>query len=120
MAWTRHVGQRQPVAPCGGAVAGPQYGAPPELSQHNGAHPDQPLHWLLPTGRSGWSIAAGYVALVAMVFWPLGPVALGLGIHAIRVAGRTGTHGRGRAIFAIVVGSLTTIALVGFLISLAT
>ena len=97
-AWTEHV-SAQPLTAYGGNVAAPL-----------GAHPDQAIHWLMPTGRSGWAIAAGYVALVAMFFWPLGPVALGLGIHAVRVAGRTRSHGRGRAVFAIIVGSLATLA----------
>ncbi|MDQ1601658.1 MAG: hypothetical protein QOD68_3132 [Actinomycetota bacterium] len=34
-----------------------------------GATPGDPVHWLVPTGRSGRSIAAGYVALFAMVVW---------------------------------------------------
>lgn len=73
------------------------------------------MHWVLPTGRSGWSIAAGYVALFATVLWFLGPVALLLGIKALAVANRDGSHGRGRAIFAVVVGVLSSIALVWFL-----
>jgi hypothetical protein len=69
------------------------------------------VHWLVPTGRSWQSIAAGYLALLATVAWFLGPVALGLGIWALRIAGRTRTHGRGRAVFAVVVGALSTLAL---------
>lgn len=76
-----------------------------------GADPRDPVHWLLPTGRSWQSIVAGYVALFATVIWPLGPVALGLGVWAVR-RGRLGGHGRGRAVFAIVVGVLATAALV--------
>lgn len=96
-AWTGH------VAPAPGTTAS----APPSL----GAAPSDPVHWLVPTGRSWQSIAAGYVALFATVAWFLGPVALGLGIWALRIASRTRTHGRGRAVFAVVVGSLATLAL---------
>ncbi len=83
-----------------------------------GAEPDDAVHWLLPTGRTWQSIAAGYVALFATVLWFLGPVALGLGIWALSASSRTGAHGRGRAVFAIVVGGLASIALVAFLASL--
>jgi hypothetical protein len=96
-AWTGH------VAPAPGTTASP----PPSL----GAAPSDPVHWLVPTGRSWQSIAAGYLALLATVAWFLGPVALGLGIWALRIAGRTRTHGRGRAVFAVVVGALSTLAL---------
>ena len=75
-----------------------------------GTSPSDPAHWLLPTGRSGWSIAAGYVALFALVLWPLGPVALACGwALGLRHSARTGTHGRGRAWFGVVVGALATL-----------
>jgi hypothetical protein len=73
--------------------------------------PKNVTHWLLPVGRSWQSIVAGYVALLAIVVWPLGPIALGLGGWALWRASNHGTHGRGRAIFALVVGSLATLAL---------
>lgn len=80
-----------------------------------GQQPSDELHWVLPTGRSGWSIAAGYVALFATVIWFLGPVSLALGFKALAVANRDGTRGRGRAVFAIVVGVPSTIALIWLL-----
>ncbi len=83
-----------------------------------GTSPSDPAHWLLPTGRSGWSIAAGYVALFAWLVWPLGPVALGLGVMGLRASARTGTHGRGRAWFGIVVGALATLGCVVVVASL--
>jgi hypothetical protein len=97
--WTEHVAGRAPAGSNG----------------TTGENPRDPMHWVLPTGRSGWSIAAGYVALFATVLWFLGPVALLLGIKALAVANRDGSHGRGRAIFAVVVGVLSSIALVWFL-----
>ena len=101
MRWTDHVAGRQPI---GSYVPAPV-----------GDNPRDPMHWILPTGRSGWSIAAGYVALFATVLWFLGPVAFLLGLKALMVANRVGSHGRGRAIFAIVVGILSSIGLIWFL-----
>jgi hypothetical protein len=83
-----------------------------------GESPADVTHWLLPTGRSWQAIAAGYVALVAIVLWPLGPIAVGLGIWAMRKASTRQSHGRGRAIFAIVVGTLATVMLVAVLATL--
>lgn len=84
-----------------------------------GESPSDPVHWLLPTGRSGWSIAAGYVALVALFIWALGPVALALGLLGLRESRRTGIHGRGRAWFAVVVGALATIGCGWFVVRMA-
>ena len=90
-----------PRAPVGltGMVATP---LPPQ-----GSSPSDPLHWMLPIGRSWQAITAGYVGLVALVVWPLGPVAIAFGIWAMSRA-RHGGHGRGRAVFAIVVGTAVT------------
>jgi hypothetical protein len=74
--------------------------------------PSDPIHWMVPTGRSGWAIAAGYVALFAWFVWPLGPVALLCGLMGVRAIRRGGTYGHGRAWFGVVVGALATVALV--------
>jgi hypothetical protein len=84
-----------------------------------GSHPGMRL--LLPVGRSGWAIAAGYFGLFALVIVPA-PLALAFGIIAIRdiVGSRNGPnpkHGMGRAIFAIITGTIGTIILAAFLIS---
>jgi hypothetical protein len=83
-----------------------------------GQSPASAVHWLLPTGRSWQAIAAGYVALLAIVIWPLGPVALGLGIWALRQASRQRSHGRGRAVFAVAVGVLATVMLIAVVTTL--
>ena len=70
-------------------------------------------------GRSWQSVVAGYLGLVAIVVWPLGPVALGFGVWAMRRA-QDGGHGRGRAVLALVVGVLSTVALVFVGVSLLT
>jgi hypothetical protein len=51
----------------------------------------------------------------SMPLWFLGPIALGLGFRALWVADRDGSHSLGRAVFAIVVGILSTIALIWLL-----
>ncbi|HEY3436528.1 MAG TPA: hypothetical protein VGK35_02455, partial [Actinotalea sp.] len=73
-----------------------------------GSGPGDAMHWIVPIGRSGASIAAGYVGLVSLFVWVLGPVAIGLGIWGLRKA-RTGGHGSGRSVFGIVTGVLATI-----------
>lgn len=108
------------VAPAGPYAGTPYAGAPaaawlPER-ERLGARPGDPVHWLLPTGRSWQSIVAGYVGLFALLIWPLGPVAVGLGLWAIR-KGSDGGHGRGRAVFAVVVGTAATVLLAYLLAS---
>jgi hypothetical protein len=61
------------------------------------------LHWLVPVGRSGWAIAAGYAGLFSFVVFPA-PLALVLGIVAIRHVRRSGRGGMGRAVFGLVMG----------------
>lgn len=111
----------EPAAPAygrtpsyGGAAgygAVPGHGAVPAY----GASPSSAAHWVVPVGRSWQSVTSGYVALFAIFFWPLGPVALGLGAWAFARAARHGGHGRGRATFAVVVGSVTSLLLLAIL-----
>ena len=64
---------------------------------------------VMPIGRSGVAIAAGYVGIFAITPG-VGLVALLLGILAIRhIKNNPGRHGMGRAIFAIVMGAVSTI-----------
>jgi hypothetical protein len=77
-----------------------------------GASPGDPVHWLIPTGRSWQAILAGYLGLVSLVVWVLGPVAAGFGVWAlVRSSEDPRLHGRGRAIFGIVAGTAGTAAL---------
>ena len=70
------------------------------------------VRMLLPVGRSGWAIAAGYFGLFAVLFLPA-PIALVLGIVAVRdIRKHPDRHGMGRAIFGLVMGILFTIPLV--------
>ncbi|HYQ76460.1 DUF2510 domain-containing protein [Cellulomonas sp.] len=99
-------------AAAGPHASGPGYAAAPGTVWYPeparlGADPRDPVHWLLPTGRSWQSIVAGYVGLLALLIWPLGPFAVWFGLWALR-KGSTGGHGRGRAVFAVVVGAAAT------------
>ena len=79
-----------------------------------GEQPSDPLHWVVPAGRSWQTIAAGYVGLISLVAFPLGPIAIALGVLGLRAANRQGSHGRGRAVFGIVAGCIGS--LVGILV----
>jgi hypothetical protein len=87
------------------------YGTPnpgPIRAPGLGEEPADPVHWLLPLGRSWQSLVGGYVALFAIFIWILGPVSLIFGLLGLYASHRTGVHGRGRAWFAVVVGVLAT------------
>jgi hypothetical protein len=74
---------------------------------------------LLPVGRSGWAIAAGYAGLFAVLIFPA-PIALLLGIIAIiDIKKNPHKHGMGRAIFGVVMGALgTSLLAVGLIATL--
>lgn len=74
------------------------------------------MRLLMPIGRSGWAIAAGYLGLFALIVLPA-PLALIAGIVAvvdIRRSRRGGApkYGMGRAIFGLVMGAIGTAILV--------
>ena len=75
---------------------------------------------LLPVGRSGWAIVAGYFGLFAMLVVPA-PLALIISIVAIRDIRRSRSlphpkHGMGRAVFGLITGVLGTLLLLAILI----
>jgi hypothetical protein len=117
VSWTPHVAAAPTVAPV--AFSGPTAFPVAGGAGHGvGLEPSDPVHWLLPTGRSWQSITAGYLGLFLFVpfLWFLGPVALGLGVWALRESSRTGVHGRGRAVFGIVMGAIATLGLIWYLL----
>jgi sugar phosphate permease len=66
---------------------------------------------MLPVGRTGLSIVAGYLGLLALFVVPA-PLALAVGIWAlVDLKEHPDKSGMGRAIFAIVMGALGSIAL---------
>jgi hypothetical protein len=69
---------------------------------------DRSLEWLIPVGRTGLSIAAGYAGLVALLCFYTAPIALILGVFALRGLRGSPLGGRGRAWFGAIVGGLGT------------
>ncbi len=75
------------------------------------------MRLLLPVGRSGLAIAAGYLGLFSFVILPA-PICLVVSIMAIRDIRRSRHSGRpkygmGRAVFGLVMGVLGTLLLLG-------
>ena len=77
------------------------------------------MRWLLPVGRSGWAIAAGYLGLFSVI--PIfAPIALIISIVAIRdIKKNPQRHGMGRAIFGLVMGILGSLGLCMMVVALA-
>jgi uncharacterized protein DUF4339/uncharacterized protein DUF4190 len=129
--------QTAPPPPPAYGAPPPAYGAPP-VSQGYGAPPVQPgyapaypavrqpsvgddpaMRMLLPVGRSGWAIAAGYLGLFS-VLGIFAPPAVICGLLAIRdIRQHPEKHGLGRAWFGIVMGILGSTALVVLIIMAA-
>jgi hypothetical protein len=102
----------------GMAVPAPAHTLPPFAVYYPTAREDDEaaLRWLLPVGRSGWAIAAGYLGLFSILL-VFGPFAIAAGILAVRDLNQhPEKHGLGRAIFGIVAGALGT--LVGLIVLL--
>jgi hypothetical protein len=75
---------------------------------------DEGLQYVIPINTSGLAIAAGYVGLISVLCFPA-PIALFLGILAlVQLKKKPKLHGKGRAIFAIVMGSLFTLFMIVF------
>jgi hypothetical protein len=64
------------------------------------------VRMLLPVGRSGWAIAAGYLGLFSFLVLPA-PLSLIVGVVAVLdIQRHPEKHGMGRAVFGIVMGVL--------------
>ncbi|MHC4085648.1 MAG: zinc ribbon domain-containing protein [Planctomycetota bacterium] len=67
---------------------------------------DPAMRMILPVGRSGLAIAAGYAGLFSILCFPA-PIAIILGILAIiDIKRHPEKHGMGRAVFALIMGGL--------------
>jgi hypothetical protein len=67
------------------------------------------MKWILPVGRSGLAIAAGYLGLFSLV-GVFAPVSVVVSILALRdLKEHPARLGRGRAIFGLVMGILFTL-----------
>ena len=89
---------------------------PPQYAPQN-IENDSALKMILPIGRSGLAIAAGYAGLFAFLLFPA-PIALILSILAIYdLKHHPGKLGMVRAVFGLIVGALGTIALLALIVS---
>ena len=80
----------------------PQVVAPPPQAPQTPER-NRALEFVVPINRSGWSIAAGYVALFNIPFFVTAPFALLLGIVGLVDLSKHPTRaGRGRCWFAII------------------
>ena len=106
-------GHSGPCAQCGETITVPPLAraAPPDLGD------DAAIRMLLPVGRSGWAIAAGYAGLFSVLCFPA-PIAIVLGLVAIwDIRKHPKKHGMGRAIFGLVMGTLVTLVFLGLMIA---
>jgi hypothetical protein len=111
----QYAGQSGPCAKCGQTIT------VPPLSRVGPADPadDAMVRMLVPVGRSGWAIAAGYAGLFAVLFLPA-PIALVLGLVAIwDIRKHPKRHGMGRAIFGLVMGAIFTLLMLFALVMAA-
>jgi len=97
----------------------PSSSTPPPLPPPLAAHKEQQLgdsagiRLLLPVGRSGWAIAAGYLGLFSVLMIPA-PICLVVSILAIMDIRKSKSsehprHGMGRAIFGLIMSVPCTI-----------
>lgn len=98
--------------------SGPAPGPQPVARAARPAGEDPVMRMILPVGRSAWAIAAGYLGLFSLLVIPA-PFALATGLLALHdIRSDPTKHGKGRAIFGIVMGVLGTLVLVGITIGL--
>jgi len=89
---------------------------PPPLPRNDESLGDNAgVRMLLPVGRSGYAITAGYLALFSVLIVPA-PFALLFGILAVCDIRKSRSlphpkHGMGRALFGIVMGALGSVVL---------
>lgn len=104
LAWHEGLAAWEPLGVVMNRIGSP---LPPESDATDGNK------WLIPVGRSGWAIAAGYFGLFS-VLGVFAPAALLCGIMGLRsIRKNPGLGGKGRAWFGIVMGAIFT-ALVAF------
>ncbi len=101
--------EQTPAQPSYQPASAAQPYSPSAASQPIGDDPM--MRMLLPVGRSPWALIAGYLGIFSLLLIPA-PFAIATGILALRdIKKNPHSHGKGRAIFAIVMGTLGTIVL---------
>lgn len=104
------IGSKSLVCPTGGESWVPARSIPELAGVRPPVEPRDGLGVIVPVGVPAMPLLAGLCALFGMVFWPLGPLALGLGIAGLPSARRAG-HGAARAWTSITLGTVETLAL---------
>jgi len=102
-----------PLVQPGSAQQGGTLGYAGPMQAYAGQTPryDEGTKWLLPVGRSGWAIAAGYLGLLSITLI-IAPVALLFSLIAMSHLRRNpNLSGWGRAVFGLVMGGLFSIGL---------
>ncbi|MFA5786158.1 MAG: DUF4339 domain-containing protein [Actinomycetota bacterium] len=118
LVWTAGMPSWQPAGSVPGLFPGltpppfqSGYAGPVSFAPPSRLGDDPAMRLLLPVGRSGWAIAAGYLGLFALFLLPA-PLAIITGILAIRhIRSDPHVHGMGRAVFGIIAGAAGTVAL---------
>ncbi len=129
LVWNAGMSQWAPAAsvPCLIAAPPPLPGyAPPPIAYYApGRAPAGPslgqdagMRLLLPVGRSGWAIAAGYLGLFSVLILPA-PIAIIISIIAILdIKKHPDRHGMGRAIFGLIMGVLCSVLFIAMIINI--
>jgi Domain of unknown function (DUF4190) len=96
---------------------------PPALPQPRASiGQDAAIRMLIPVGRSGWAIAAGYFGLFSFILIgaPFALITGILGLLEIRKSRNTPNpkYGMGRAIFGIVTGGIFTLVIIALLLKM--
>lgn len=103
---------QQAAAPATSQSVSPQSMTPPTR--------DRGLEMVIPINRSGWALAAGYVALFSIPFVFLAPIGVALGIVGlVDLKKNPSRAGRGRCWFAVIYGGLTMVLVAVVLIASA-
>lgn len=99
-------------------MATPVFAPPPPMpTSTKKLGDDAGIRLLLPVGRSGWSIAAGYCGLFCLAVAP-GPIAVIVSLIALAdLRKHPEKRGRGRAVFGLIMGLLATVILAGLAIA---
>ena len=78
---------------------------------------DRALRMVVPVGRSGWAIAAGYLGLVSWIIIPLAPFAiLCAELGRREIAKNPKKHGMGRVVTGFVGGAIGMCFILGYLL----
>lgn len=117
LVWTEGMAEWQEAGSVPGLLPeGSPAPVPPPMPPPRPAAPQPPpralgddavMRALLPVGRSGWAIAAGYLGLLSLL-GVFAPFALVTGLIAVfDIRRNPHKHGMGRAVFGIVMGALS-------------